>query len=469
MRARRLLAIGFGVAVLAGGGVALAAVGVDLTAAGPQPATVTVRWGRRSCSPTGTASPTRSRCRGRPSRAKPFRPEGRSSTSSTVGGVYIVRQLGSRVQQGRVVVEVDGTVTLTAKESIRYGKPLVVSGTSTVAGSAVSLVRAVPDDPGAWEELATAEVGEDGKFMLRLELEVGGRFRAEAAAGQIRSTPIRVDVQPKITLAASDRSVAVGQLVEITGKIAPGGAAKTALLEVYDAGRKRWQRERSARVDASGAVTFRHRFEEAGRITGCASRSSGRRSPPGSPRRRAGGSRSASASRPVRISTLPRGQACPQRRRLRSARRDRPATIDCFEAGQSRARRSCRGPRDRPGDRVRLREANPRYGVHLPLVRDDDKRSVSEPGRVRAGRRSGTIPPDEDVQPRRSCAGCQSPSSGRSPPRSSTCRGGDPITHVDSHRHVHKFPLVQDALAEAAGPQGIDGAKRAGHLPAPAR
>ena len=266
MRARRLLAVGLGVAVLAGGGVALAAVGVDLTAAGPQPATVTVRWGETVVFSNRDSEPHAIEVPRETFTSEAIPPGGTLEyVFDGRAGVYIVRQLGSRVQQGRVVVEVDGTVTLTAKESIRYGKPLVVSGTSTVAGSAVSLVRAVPDDPGAWEELATAEVGEDGKFMLRLELEVGGRFRAEAAAGQIRSTPIRVDVQPKITLAASDRSVAVGQLVEITGKIAPGGAAKTALLEVYDAGRKRWQRERSARVDASGAVTFRHRFEEAGR------------------------------------------------------------------------------------------------------------------------------------------------------------------------------------------------------------
>ena len=191
MRVRRLLAVGLGVAVLAGGGVALAAVGVDLTATGPQPATVTVRWGE-----TVVFS-------NRDSEAHAIEVPRETFTSEAIppggtleyvfdgrAGVYIVRQLGSRVQQGRVVVEVDGTVTLTAKESIRYGKPLVVSGTSTVAGSAVSLVRAVPDDPGTWEEVATAEVGEDGKFMLRLELEVGGRFRA---GGRSRADPLDSD------------------------------------------------------------------------------------------------------------------------------------------------------------------------------------------------------------------------------------------------------------------------------------
>jgi plastocyanin len=266
VRLRRVLVLVAGVAVLAGGGVALAAVGVDLTSTGPQPATVTVNWGETVVFSNRDSQSHVLEIPRETYTSEAIPPGGTLSyVFDGQAGVYIVRQLGTRVHQGRVVVELDGTVTATAPETILYGKRLVVLGTSTVAGSAVSLVRAVQDDPGTWEELATAEVAEDGTFDIRVELEVGGRFRVEAAAGQVRSTPLRVDVRPKITFAVPDRSVAVGRRVEIAASVAPQGSAKRALLEVYDPDRKRWQRERSARIDPSGTVTFRHRFEERGR------------------------------------------------------------------------------------------------------------------------------------------------------------------------------------------------------------
>ena len=79
----------------------------------------------------------------------------------------------------------------------------------------------------------------------------------------------------------------------------------------------------------------------------------------------------------------------------------------------------------------------------------------SAPG---AGRRGRTVPSHEDVpRPGASApaADCR-PRAGRSPPRSATCRGrGCRVSHVDSHRHVHKLPVVQDALARALTGFGI--------------
>ncbi len=180
-------------------------------------------------------------------------------------GPYIIRQVGSQVHQGRVVVEVEGEVSLTADETVPFGKRLTLRGTSTVPGSPRSRSSgASRTRGGAWQEIATAEVADDGTFLARLELAKGGRFRAEAAAGQVRSAPIRVDVQPRVTMKIADASVPVGGLLRVTGKVTPADSARRAVLEVYDRAHKRWQRVDSARVAGSGAVTLVYRLEEPG-------------------------------------------------------------------------------------------------------------------------------------------------------------------------------------------------------------
>ena len=175
--------------------MALAAVGVDLTAAGPQPATVTVRWGETVVFSNRDSEPHAIEVPRETFTSEAIPPGGTLEyVFDGRAGVYIVRQLGSRVRQGRVVVEVDGTVTLTGEGVHPLRKAARRLGHVDRRGlAAVTLVRAVPDDTGAWEELATAEVGDDGTFLMRVELDSrgplpgGGRSRA----GPLGSDPGR--------------------------------------------------------------------------------------------------------------------------------------------------------------------------------------------------------------------------------------------------------------------------------------
>jgi hypothetical protein len=267
VRARTVVFLAVGALALAAAGVALATVTVTLTAAGPQPATVTVPWGETVVFGNQSGQPQVIEIPRETYTSETIPP---GSTLEHVfegrAGAYIIRQVGTQVGQGRVVVEVSGDVSLTADETVPFGKRLTLRGTSTVPGSPpISIVRGVESDTGAWQEIATAEVADDGTFLVRLELAVGGRFRAEAAAGQVRSAPIRVDVQPKVTMKIADASVPVGGLLRVAGKITPAHSARRAVLEVYDPARRRWLRVDSARVAGLGAVTLVYRLEEPGR------------------------------------------------------------------------------------------------------------------------------------------------------------------------------------------------------------
>ncbi len=266
VRARTVVVLAVGALALAAAGVALASVTVTLTAAGPQPATVTIPWGETVVFGNQAGEPQVIEIP-RETYTSETIPSGGTLEHVFGGraGTYIIRQVGSQVHQGRVVVEVEGDVSLTADETVRFGKRLTLRGTSTVPGSPpISIVRGVESDPGAWQEIATAEVADDGTFLARLELAVGGRFRAEAAAGQVRSAPIRVDVQPKVSMKIADASVPVGGLLRVTGKVTPAHSARRAVLEVYDRAHKRWQRVDSARVAGSGTVTLVYRLQEPG-------------------------------------------------------------------------------------------------------------------------------------------------------------------------------------------------------------
>ena len=245
VRARRLIALGLGVAALASGGRGAGGRTASTTAAGPQPATVTVRWGEtvvfsnRDSEPHVIEVPRetyheRGHSAGRDARVRLRRSSRRrtSSASSAAGPSGPCRGRGGRA------------VTLTAKESHPLRKAARRLGHVDRRGLARSRSFArVPDDPGAWEELATAEVGDDGAFVMRVELDGrrplpgGGR----SGAGPLGSDPGRRPASGHDRRIRSRPSRSAG-CVEITGKIAPAGAAKSAVLEVYDPDRKRWQR-----------------------------------------------------------------------------------------------------------------------------------------------------------------------------------------------------------------------------------
>lgn len=245
-------------AALFAGGVALAAVTtISIGANGPQPATVTIQWGD-----TVTFANVDDAARGvsipRLQLASPPIPPGGAWTRVFDGrsGSYGFRQTGGRGFQGSILVELKGRVTMTAAPtSVVYGRRVAFSGKS-LPGHAVKLEQLVAPQAGQWTEVATRTAAEDGSWSTSIVPKLGARFRATAAAGQLRSPAVSIDVQPTISL-ARPRGAKAGATVTVRGRLAPPGAVTTADLERYDSERRRWVRQDRRTVTKSGVVTFR--------------------------------------------------------------------------------------------------------------------------------------------------------------------------------------------------------------------
>lgn len=240
------------------GGIALAAATtVSIGPEGPSPATVTVQWGdtvtfkNDDKSPHGITIP-------RVAQASPLIPAGGSWTRVFDGrsGSYGYRQTEGRSYLGSILVQLKGEVTMKATPAnVLYGKRVTLAG-SALPGHAVKLEQLVAAASGQWVEVVTVTAGGDGKWSTSLAPKLGARFRATAAAGQLRSQAILVSVQPIISLTRPTGAKA-GTTVAVRGRIAPAGAAKTADLERYDGTRRRWVRQDRRQVSAKGIVSFR--------------------------------------------------------------------------------------------------------------------------------------------------------------------------------------------------------------------
>jgi plastocyanin len=255
---RAQLAGAAGLAVLFAGGVALAAAtSVSLGPDGPQPATVTIQWGD-----TVSFKNDDSRAHGitipRTAQASPLIPAGGTWTKVFDGrsGNYGYRQTEGRSFLGSIVVELKGTVTMKATPTtVAYGRRVMFSG-EALAGHEVKLEQLVAADSGQWEELVKLRAGADGRWSTALVPKLGARFRATAAAGQLRSQAVSIRVQPTLTLTRPSGAKA-GKIVVVRGRVLPARAATAADLERYDPDRRRWVREDRRRVSAAGAVSFR--------------------------------------------------------------------------------------------------------------------------------------------------------------------------------------------------------------------
>jgi plastocyanin len=238
-------------------GVALAAsTTVTLRDEGPSPTTVTVKWGdtvtfaNAGPKPHAVTIP-------RLESSSPLLEPGQAWSQVFDGraGRYPFRQVQGRGFPGLVVVELEGKVTMTAKpEVVTYGKRVAFTGTA-LPGASVKLEQLLSPQAGEWVERMSFVAGADGKWAASLAPTLTGRFRASAAAGQLRSPTISIGVQPAVTLTAP-RGAKAKKVVAVRGLIKPAGAAMTADLERYDADRKRWVRADRRRVPKSGKISF---------------------------------------------------------------------------------------------------------------------------------------------------------------------------------------------------------------------
>ena len=240
------------------GGIALgAAMTVSLGPNGPSPATVTVQWGdtvtfkNDDDASHGISIP-------RVNQASPLITPGGSWTRVFDGrtGNYGYRQTEGRTYLGSILVQLKGEVTMKATPAtVPYGKRVTFAGVA-LPGYGVKLEQLVAAASGQWVEVKTVTAAADGKWSTSLVPKLGARFRATAAAGQLRSQAILVGVQPTISIVRPGVAKA-GKTVAVSGRISPAGAAKTADLERYDSARQRWVRQDRQRVKANGGVSFR--------------------------------------------------------------------------------------------------------------------------------------------------------------------------------------------------------------------
>jgi hypothetical protein len=254
---RTLLLAGALVALFASGLAFGATTAVTLGPSGPQPATVTVQWGdtvsfaNAGGNAYGITIP-------RLTVASPAIPPGGSWAQVFNGrtGNYIFRQTGARNFSGSVVVQLTGSVTMAAKPTaVTYGKRVALSGKS-LAGFPVKVEQQPAGQAGTWTERASVQAGADGAWSTSVLPVIGGRYRASAAADQLRSSVVSVGVRPRISLVAPRRMTA-GRRVPVRARIAPATAASSADLERYDTARRRWTREDRRRVGPGGTVAFR--------------------------------------------------------------------------------------------------------------------------------------------------------------------------------------------------------------------
>jgi hypothetical protein len=254
-----------GLVVLGAAGAALAGgLPVQLTSNGPQPGTVTVGWGSTVTFSNADSEAHAIEIPRLEYTSEPIPPGGSLEyVFSGSRGTYIIRQLGTRIRQGRIVVQVEGTVTLAVKsDEVVYGRRIVFSGSSTVLGWPVAISFRQFGSDTTWTEIASVETAPDGSFTAVVEATEGGRYRASAAADQLRSVLLSVEVLPLVKLATPDRSVPAGQKIGLTASIEPRGAASRAILESYDRARKRWRQVASARVTAAGTALLTWKVEE---------------------------------------------------------------------------------------------------------------------------------------------------------------------------------------------------------------
>ena len=241
-----------------GAGVALAAtVTVTLGPSGPQPATVTVQWGDTVTFANGDSA-AHSVEIPRLTVASPSIPPGGSWAQVFDGrqGNYAVRQTGERNFSGAVIVELTGKVTMTATPAhVVYGKRVSFQGTA-LPGFPVKVEQQIAGASAEWTESLTATAGADGAWSASLVPQIGTRYRASAAADQLRSPTVSVGVRPAVSLAGLRRAP-TGRKLTLRTRIAPAKAAITADLERYDAARRRWVREDRRRVSPAGTVAFR--------------------------------------------------------------------------------------------------------------------------------------------------------------------------------------------------------------------
>ncbi len=245
---------------LAIGGLALAGTTtVQLTASGPQPATVTVGVGD-TVSWVGADSQNHSIVAA--SFTSPvIRPgDTYSHVMDTPGKFpYTATSFGPS-KKGLIVVTVNGTVSLAVDHpSVVYGSSVVLSGSSPLPGKPVTLSMS----PGgrhhgggnkAWTNIATVQTSSAGTFSTVVEPQTNSSYRVTVVP-KLSSQPVAVQVRPRLTVSAWPLRLAAGKVLRVVARITPAKAASSLELKQI-VGKKRPKTVGQKTVGSNGTAVF---------------------------------------------------------------------------------------------------------------------------------------------------------------------------------------------------------------------
>jgi hypothetical protein len=247
--------------VLAAGGGS-----VSLTAAGPQPAAITVETGQTVTWTNGDSVTHTLASRSAGIVQTPLAPGARYERAFAAPGVFAYRDTAAQSLRGSVIVilpPIRGPLTLVARPAtVWYGQRVVLAGRSPLASQAVTLEqhvrgvrgwRPVPSLPGALVASAT------GAFAVAaLVPHVNTSYRASAGGGRVVSREVAVSVRPRLALVSSARRAATGSMVRLRARLVPARAAARVALLRRSARRGGWVRH-EIRAVRRGVAVFRWR------------------------------------------------------------------------------------------------------------------------------------------------------------------------------------------------------------------
>jgi hypothetical protein len=158
-----------------------------------------------------------------------------------------------------------------ADRSLRLGQEVVATGTLAGAGAGAPVALEFrPRAGGGWRPVANGTTTDGGAFRLAAKVDRSGLVRiAPAGAARAASTSTstgspeqRVDVHAKVTSTTVRADVLRGRAAAVRGRLRPGRAGRTVVLQARRGGR--WRVLDRDRTSAAGAYALRYRAARTG-------------------------------------------------------------------------------------------------------------------------------------------------------------------------------------------------------------
>jgi plastocyanin len=234
LRTRAVVPAAFALALLGAAGFGAAAeFAVQLTATGPQPATMTANLGDTVIftNADGTAHVIQSSRLGLKSPS--IAPGTAFAYVLTRSGRSRYQQQGPKNHSGDIMVTRTGSVTLSGPTSLVYGQSVTLRGQTSLPAFPVVIQRKRTGDRG-WLDFAAITPAPDGSYSVPLKPSIGATYRARVLDGELGSVNVTVYVRPRLTILVSQRRARPGSSIPATAWVSPANAVRSVELSRYD-------------------------------------------------------------------------------------------------------------------------------------------------------------------------------------------------------------------------------------------